>query len=231
MPAPLSIIVPTLNAEAGLPRCLAALAPANEAGLVREVIVSDGGSEDGTLGIADAAGCTVVTGALGRGAQLARGAEAARGAWLLFLHADTVLSADWGAAASAQSARPGQAGVFRLAFEGAGLRPRLVALGANARARLASLPYGDQGLLIARPLYDALGGYDPALPLFEDVDLVRRLVAARGCRALRVLGATARTSPARYERHGYARRVARNQILLARYLTGTPPRALAAAYR
>ena len=231
MPAPLSIVIPTLNAGAALPRALACLVPAAEGGLVREVIVSDGGSTDGTLMLADAAGCVVVTGGAGRGAQLARGAAAARGGWLLFIHADTVLSDGWPVAAARQLDRPGQAAAFRLAFDREGLRPRLVAGGANLRARLARLPYGDQGLLIPRALYEAIGGFDAELPLFEDVDLVRRLVAARGRGALRLLPATARSSPVRYERQGYARRVLSNQLLLARYLAGASPRDLALAYR
>ena len=238
MPAPISVVVPTLDAAGELATALASLLPATEAGLVREVIVSDGGSADGTLAIADEAGCRVVTGSAGRGAQLSRGAAAARGAWLLFLHADTVLSDGWGRAAASQLARPGQAGVFRLALKpeeagrsGASLPPRLVAGGANVRARLFGLPYGDQGLLLAQSLYAQVGGYDPDLPLFEDVDLVRRLRRARGRGALRLLPAYAITSPRRYERDGYARRVAANQMLLARYLAGASPARLAARYR
>ena len=230
MPAPVSVVIPTLNGGATLAGVLRALAPGNEGGFLREVVVSDGGSCDETLEIADAAGCAVVTGAPGRGAQLARGAAVARGGWLLFLHADTLLSENWLIAASRQLGAPAQAAAFRLAFDGAGLRPRLVAGGANLRASIARLPYGDQGLLIARPLYDALGGYDPALPLFEDVDLVRRLVRARGRSALRLLPATAHSAPTRYERQGYARRVLSNQWLLARYLAGTPAAALARSY-
>ena len=238
MPAPISVVVPTLDAGDGLAAALASLLPATEAGLVREVVVSDGGSGDGTLDIADEAGCRVVTGSAGRGAQLARGAAAARGAWLLFLHADTVLSDGWDRAAASQLGRPGQAGVFRLALKGeeagrsgASLPPRLVAGGANVRARLFGLPYGDQGLLLAQSLYAQVGGYDPGLPLFEDVDLVRRLRRARGRGALRLLPAYAITSPRRYERDGYARRVAANQLLLARYLAGASPARLAARYR
>jgi len=95
MSAPFSIIIPTLNAATQLPATLNALLPGVEAGLVRELIVSDGGSTDETLDIADDAGAEIITGPKGRGGQLRRGAEAARAEWLLFVHADTHLAPDW----------------------------------------------------------------------------------------------------------------------------------------
>jgi hypothetical protein len=81
--------------------------------------------------------------------------------------------------------------------------------------RLLALPYGDQGLLISRALYDQIGGYRP-LPLMEDVDLVRRL----GRRRLAVLPADAVTSAARWRRDGWARRSARNLACLALHRLG-----------
>ncbi len=93
--APVSVVIPTLNAAASLPATLAAFAPAAFDGFIRELIVSDGGSTDATLAIAEEAGARVVGGKAGRGLQLARGAAAARGAWLLFLHADTTLGEGW----------------------------------------------------------------------------------------------------------------------------------------
>ena len=80
----LSVIVPTLNAASTLEDCLSRLSGA------RDVIVVDGGSWDGTQGIASSAGARLVMTEPGRGAQLRLGAEAARGDWLLFLHADTL---------------------------------------------------------------------------------------------------------------------------------------------
>ena len=91
----ISAVIPTLNSEATLATTLEALIPAVVEGVVREVIVADGGSTDRTLKIADQSGARVVTSETGRGLQLKSGAAAAKMPWLLFLHADTVLDPGW----------------------------------------------------------------------------------------------------------------------------------------
>ncbi|MBT3532385.1 MAG: glycosyltransferase, partial [Rhodospirillaceae bacterium] len=91
----ISIVIPTLNAAATLPATLAALAPGRDSGLIEEILISDGGSTDGTIEVAQAAGAQVIAGPPGRGGQLQRGAVAAAGEWLLFLHGDTVLDSEW----------------------------------------------------------------------------------------------------------------------------------------
>lgn len=67
MRAELSIVIPTLDAAEGLGRALPALAEGLQEGLIRELIISDGGSKDATLEIADEAGAVVVTGEASRG--------------------------------------------------------------------------------------------------------------------------------------------------------------------
>jgi len=226
MRAPLSIIIPTLNAADGLAVVLGALGDGLEVGLIRELVVSDGGSDDGTVALAQGAGAEVVVGVAGRGGQLARGADAAQGAWLLFLHGDTVLGDGWAGAVLAHMGEgPDRAGYFRLGFRAEGVAPRIVAGWANLRARWFGLPYGDQGLLISRDLYDAVGGFAD-MPLMEDVAMARALR-----RKMRMLGATAFTSAERYQRQGWLRRGARNLLTLARYLMGASSEKLARAYR
>ncbi|MFN0023604.1 MAG: TIGR04283 family arsenosugar biosynthesis glycosyltransferase [Parvularculaceae bacterium] len=229
--APLSVIIPTLNAAAGLPATLAALAPAAVSGLIREVILVDGGSTDATCAIAEAAGARVLLAPPGRGGQIKTGADTARGDWLLVLHADTALGAGWPDEAGAfMRAGKARAAVFTLAFDAKGLGPKIVSAGAMLRTRLFASPYGDQGLLIARTLYDAVGGYR-ALPLMEDVDLIDRLRRFGGRRALAVLKARAITSASRYERDGYARRVLKNACCLLMHRLGVAPEKIAAFYR
>jgi len=224
MPAPVSVVIPTLEAAGTLSALLEDLAEGAAAGLVGEVVVSDGGSRDATGTIARRAGAQVVVGPPGRGGQLRRGCAVACGAWLMVLHADSRLPPGWTGAVAQALARPDRAHAFRLAFRAHGAGARLTAGWANLRTRLFGLPYGDQGLLLARPLYDAAGGY-PDIPLMEDVALVRALP-----RRPRLMGATLTTGAERYLAEGWVRRGARNLGTLARYRLGVPPERLAARY-
>lgn len=228
----ISVVIPTLNAESGLAAALIALVPATVDGLVREVIIVDGGSTDRTLEIVDQAGATLVRSGPGRGRQLAAGAAAARMPWLLFLHADTILEPGWEREASALierveiGQRPDTAAAFRFALDDLGFKPRLIEAGVAARCTLFRLPYGDQGLLIPKRLYTSLGGYRE-LPLMEDVDLVRRLGRAR----VIILRSHAITSAMRYRRDGYLRRALLNLACLTLYCLRVPAGVIARLYR
>jgi rSAM/selenodomain-associated transferase 2 len=228
MPAPLSIIIPALDAEAVLPLCLSALMPGLEAGLIREVILVDGGSEDQTRRLAEGAGATVTSAPeKGRAAQMRHGVETARGDWLLFLHADTALSRDWAERAKAHiSERSDKAAAFTLAYRSDHPMAKRVARRANWRARALGLPYGDQGLLISRKLYQEIGGY-PDTPFMEDVQIIRVI----GKKRLSILSAEARTDASKYERDGWRARSWRNVYLVARYWLGANPEKLAKLYK
>ena len=226
----ISVVIPTWNAEATLPATLSALIPAAVDGIVREVVITDGGSDDATRRIADGAGARIIDGTKGRGLQLQAGAAAARFDWLLFLHADTVLEPQWHQEVAAwiekgHSEGLSRAAVFRFALDDSGLPPRLIEWGVELRCAVFAKPYGDQGLLISRTLYDEIGGYK-ALPLFEDVDIIRRI----GRRRLKWLRTKASTSAERYRRDGYARRVARNWQCAALYMCGASPERLEKIY-
>ncbi len=224
MRAPISVIIPTYNAAQDLPACLSALGEGLNAGLIRELIISDGGSQDDTKLIAAAAGATWVTGPAGRGGQLQRGGEAAQGAWLLFLHADTCLQPGWSNAAVACLPIPGSY-YGRLRFFADGVAPWFVAGWANLRSKVFHLPYGDQSLLIQRDLYAEIGGFQD-IPLMEDVAIARRLG-----KRLRPSGMIAETSADKFKAQGWFTRGRRNLILLARYFAGADPSVLAKAYR
>lgn len=231
MSAPLSIVIPTLESAPRIGPCLAALSEALSDGLLRDVVISDGGSADDIAEIADALGAVFVSGPKGRGGQLRRGAAAATGEWLLFLHADTVLLPGWTKAVrrhlDAAMAAPGRprAAAFRLAFDDDSFAASAAAGWANFRSRLFALPYGDQGLLISRALYREIDGY-PDQPLMEDVAIARRI----GRRRLTLLNAVALTSAERYRRGGWIRQGLGNWARLAAYAAGASPERLAKRY-
>lgn len=220
MRAPISIIIPTLNAEEALSGCLMALMEGLDAELICEVIVSDGGSADETCKIAEAWGAQVLKGVPSRGGQLRRACEEARGKWLMVLHADTLLAPGWSGAVRVHMLQD-KAGWFRLRFDQGG---RLVSGWANIRSRLG-LPYGDQGLLISEELYRSVNGY-PDIPLMEDVAMALSL---RG--RMRGMDAVAVTSARKFRQQGWIRRGARNLWTLARYFAGVAPERLARTYR
>lgn len=196
--------------------------------IFEEIIVADGGSSDGTVAIARTAGAQIIAAPLGRGIQLATGAAAAAGDWLLFLHADCRLGWGWEAAVAAflgASEATGCAGYFDFALDDAAPAARRLERIAAWRCRVLGLPYGDQGLLIARSLYRAAGGFSP-LPLMEDVDLVRRL----GRQRLARIGAQCISSSRRYRRDGYWRRPLRNLFCLSLYFAGVSPYRIARLY-
>lgn len=217
----LSVVIPALDAAATLPATLSALS-----GHSAELVVVDGGSADATAAVAAAHGARVVTAPRGRGGQIAAGIAAARRPWLLVWHADTVPGPGWVGAAAAFLATDGtRAAHFRFALDDPSPAARRLERMVAWRCRALGLPYGDQGLLIARALHDAVGGYRP-LPLLEDVDLVRRLGAGR----LVALEARAVTSAARWRRDGWRARSARNLLVLGLWRLGVPPRRLARLY-
>ncbi|HVW74714.1 MAG TPA: glycosyltransferase [Rhizomicrobium sp.] len=174
----ISVIVPTDNAERLLPRCFDSLIAGAVRGVVREVIISDAGSTDATLLIADGAGAHILHSRKNRGAQMAQAARVAKSDWLLFLHPQTALETGWDVEAesfiSQSVMEQPRAAVFRFALEDFGGEARRAEAKANLRAALFALPYGDQGLLIPKRLYQKVGGYR-ALADMEDADLVRRI--------------------------------------------------------
>ena len=216
----LSVVIPTLDSESSLGDCLARMKGADE------IIVVDGGSTDSTLAIAELAGARLIIAPKGRGSQLRAGAEAALGDWLLFLHSDTLPSPGWSEAVAEHiRLHPAKAGCFAFRLADKAWQARAVERAVAARVRLFALPYGDQGLLVPRSLYDEAGGYRP-LPLMEDVDLVWRIGRGR----LRRLDAEAWTSAERWRRDGWLRRSARNILCLSLYRFGLPADRIARFY-
>lgn len=229
--AMISVIIPTYNAEKSLAATLTSLITACVDGLVREVVIVDCGSDDQTLAIADQSGATVISAERGRGSQLRAGAAKSRCPWMLFLHADTVLDTGWEREAAQfmeridTGALPPKAAHFRFRLDDLGAAPRVIETGVALRTTLFRLPYGDQGMLIPRALYQEAGGYSD-LPIMEDLEFVRRLGRSRifGLRSYAV------TSAARYRQVGYIRQTLRNQRCLGLFMLRVPPQKIVEVY-
>jgi rSAM/selenodomain-associated transferase 2 len=218
VPAPVSVIIPTLNEQAWIG---AAIESAFAAGAA-EVIVADGGSSDDTLAISRGRGATVIETERMRARQLNRGAEAASHETLIFLHADTQLPA--GAAAAVARALDGGFvfGGFRVSFVEPGLE--YVARLINARTRMTRAPWGDQAQFLRRGAFPRFR----EIPIMEDYELARRMKRAG---RTTVLPLAVRTSGRRFLEKGAFRTAALNWWIIASYHLGVPPERLARWYR
>ena len=214
----LSIIIPTLNEERSLGGTLA-----SPFSLPHEIIVVDGGSEDGTVEVARKYASVVLDSNRGRGIQQHVGACNAKGDVLLFLHADTWLPKGFEMMIERTLADPKTVfGAFHLRHRPSTAFLNLVALMANLRSLLLKIPYGDQGLFTRRSDYFRVGGFKD-LPIMEDVDLVRRL---NKIGKFKLVGGRVRTSARRYHRNGVVHTTVRNWSLIIRYLLGQSPERL-----
>ena len=194
----LSIIIPALNEAASLPGLLRNLSPPPPG---TEVLVVDGGSEDATPTLVSPP-FRLLRSARGRARQMNHGAGEALGEWLLFLHADTLLTDGFAGEITGAAERGFRAGVFRLAITGAHPLLRVSEWGANWRTRWRKIFLGDQALFIRRDLFMDLGGF-PDLPLMEDYAFALTLKKRKEPLWLSPLSVT--TSGRRWERRGYLR--------------------------
>jgi rSAM/selenodomain-associated transferase 2 len=207
----LSIIIPVLNEAQNLGETLTGLL----CDPYLEVLLVDGGSTDASLAVAaQFPAVRILHASRGRGSQMNAGALASSGELLVFLHADTRLTAEHlktlrRAAADQDFA----AGAFELALRPPVPALRFIAWAANRRARLLGLPYGDQVLMVRRNLFFALGGFARRRP--EDLDLVLRL---RGRTCLRLLTPPVSSSGRRWLEGGYVSTTLKNWLDLAYHL-------------
>lgn len=219
----LSVVIPVLDEAARLPELLASLASMDA-----QIIVVDGGSTDGSAGIARAAGVAVLDSPAGRARQMNAGAARATGDALLFLHADTTLPADAEHMIRAALADGRHVwGRFDVVIEGRPAMLRVVAAMMNARSRLAGIATGDQAMFMSRAAFDAAGGF-PEQPLMEDIEMSRRLLAHSRPACLRP---AARTSGRRWESRGVWHTIVLMWRLRWDYWRGVPATQLAQRYK
>ncbi len=213
----ISIVIPTLNEAAGLPRTVETLRGAQTLDSC-EIIVSDCGSNDDTTGVAQRLGLTVVGGGRCRASAMNRGAAAAMGNVLLFLHADTRLPPGFDRAICRAIRNGCVGGAFDFSF-GADARARglakqklkLVKILNRTRFRWHRTFYGDQAIFCRRDVFAAIGGFD-AKPLFEDARFSRRM--GRAGRTA-ILQPAVKTSPRRFVERGILRQMTLDMLLMA----------------
>ena len=219
MPAPISIIIPTLNSETDLRETLGALFEGIENNLIRELIICDGGSIDKTKLIASEVGAIFVKVSCGRGLQINKGIEKSKGDWILILHADTILSSGW-SVKLLEKIDKNFAYHFKLKFKSKSLFARILEYWAHIRSKFLGLPYGDQGFLIHRDLLDTIKKF-PKIPIMEDIALADRL---RG--KIRPLDILAHTSAENYHKNGWLRQSMINFFIFTQYRLGKDPNQL-----
>ena len=215
-----------LNEADAIGAALDALQPLRERG--HEVIVSDGGSRDGTLERAEARGADrVVAARRGRARQMNEGARVATGRVFLFLHVDTTLPAEGDRQVfDALGDRSGW-GSFSVRLSGAHPAFRVIERMISLRSRLSGISTGDQAIFVSRDLFETTGGF-AELPLLEDVELCRRL--RRIARPVRPR-TPAVTSSRRWEAGGIVRTTGLMWWIRGAYALGAKPDRLARHYR
>ncbi len=220
----LLVVVPTLNEAPRIEALLAQLQAARAAGA--QVVVVDGGSEDGTRSIALPLADSVLTSAPGRGAQIAAGIAAADHPYLWLLHADSRIAGGHAAAVVRALDSGAVWGRFDIRIDGASPLLRLVGVMMNLRTRATGIVTGDHGLFCRRAALDRAGGYPPQ-PLMEDIEVSRRLRALGWPLAI---GPLLGTSARRWENRGVLRTIFSMWRFRLRYFLGTPPEVLAREY-
>ena len=221
--ARISLIIPALNEERSIGETLDSLSRVHG---IEETIVVDGGSSDLTVSIAESHGAHVIQTGRGRGIQLHAGAAASSGDVLWFLYADTSAPLDAAEHIAAALTAPTVAGGnFALVFNG-GTRPARVLTRAYPHFRRLGLCYGDSGIFVRRNVYEAIGGFQP-YPIFEDLDLIKRL-KKRG--RFVHLDCALTTSSRRFEGRSFTWTFARWTGMQVLYWAGVHPNRLGRIY-
>jgi rSAM/selenodomain-associated transferase 2 len=211
----ISIIVPVLN-EAAIIRAF--LRHLRTTAPDAEIIVVDGGSNDGTVELCRGWADHIVESARGRARQMNAGAQVAHGKILWFLHADSRIATNSLAAIEdvlANSRIVG--GCFRLRIVPARWVYRVRDVIGDLCVNLFRIALGDRGLFCRRENFLALGGY-PDQPLLEDADFYRKLRAVGRVRQIPI---TIETSARRYEALGPVRTSLFYLLIMTLYLART----------
>ena len=210
-----SIIIPTINEEEFLPRVLTNLQKFSEE---IEIIISDGGSTDNTIKIAESLGAKVCNSKKGKGMQMNKAAQSSKGEVVIFLHADTFLPDD-ALYLINKFFFTGKIDIatFKMKFDSKNLVMKIYSW--FTRFDSIFTTFGDQVIVVRRNFFNELGGF-PNLPIFEDVEFFRK---ARKTTTIYKLPSFATTSARRFEKRGILKTQLLNGFYILSYFTGKNP--------
>jgi rSAM/selenodomain-associated transferase 2 len=222
-----SIIIPVLNEEDGIESFLQHLKDIS-AGESVELIVVDADPAGSTINKIRSGEAMNLLSPRGRGMQMNRGADIANGNVLLFLHADTFLPQNaLGYIKNALMDDTYIGGAFDLGIDSGRILLRLTAWCASLKHRMTRVPYGDQAIFIRSDFFRDIGGYRE-VPLFEDVELMRRIKKLQ--KKINIIRYRTKTSPRKWEKEGVLYTILHNWTLQALYLLGASPEFLVKYY-
>lgn len=223
-PVSISVVIPTINEAENIEKTISSVGKEKNI----DIIVVDGGSNDGTVYLAKSLGAKVINSSPPRARQMNRGAAEANGEVLLFLHADTQLPEKFDEYILKALAQPDIiAGAFQLRIDSPAPALRLIERLVNWRSRCLKTPYGDQAIFISSKLFHEVGGF-PNIPIMEDFELIRQL-KRKG--EIVTLSVPVLTSPRRWLNLGILKTTLINQLIIAAYFTGVSPAIIARWYR
>jgi len=207
-----SIIIPVFN-EYSIDHFISALQRKVQDYNV-EIIIVDGDKSGSTISKLGKYDVKAIKSEKGRGTQLKKGVEYSSGDILLFLHADTELPDDFFNIVTNVCANISPYGAFSLKIDSGKPLYRIIEIFTNLRAKYLQMPFGDQAIFVKREAYFESGGFSE-IPIFEDVDLVRKLKKSGA--KIHILKETVTTSSRRWESEGILKAMMRNWYLQILY--------------
>ncbi len=210
-----SIIIPSLNEEKFLSAVLKNIKKFTEE---IEIILSDGGSTDNTIKIAEKLGVKVCSGKKGKGVQMNRAAESSNGEVLIFLHADTFLPDDaFYLINKFFFSQKIDIATFKMKFDSENILMKIYSWFTKFDSIFTT--FGDQVIVVRRSFFNELGRF-PNLLIFEDVEFFRK---ARKSKKIYKLPSFVTTSARRFKKKGILKTQLLNGLYILGYLVGINP--------